>query len=142
MTRGNQQLARFLLWLADGIVLGIMAWWSFTPWVWERAGGPSESYPELLYLGVGLPWAIMAFVAAGVALGLDLGRRRRRFRLGLELFCGGVLLILSPLVAAPLLPSGVAVPEAAILLSANSFFLIPVGLLALLVLIWRAWRAQ
>jgi len=38
---------------------------SFTPLAWQISGG-GETYPELLYAGLGLPLALIGTVAAGV----------------------------------------------------------------------------
>ncbi|QEL21729.1 hypothetical protein FQV39_03405 [Bosea sp. F3-2] len=57
---------RFLPLIVAILALGAMALFSFTPWVWEWMGH-GESYPELVFLVVGVPAAMVA-VGAGVCI--------------------------------------------------------------------------
>jgi hypothetical protein len=46
----------------------VMALFAFTPLAWRLAGSPDESYPEILFVAVGLPSAVVALAAALLAL--------------------------------------------------------------------------
>ncbi|KQY35412.1 hypothetical protein ASD38_02285 [Caulobacter sp. Root487D2Y] len=50
--------------LALGVLaFAAMALLAFTPIAWMRAGRPDESYPEILYVSLGLPAALIAILA-------------------------------------------------------------------------------
>lgn len=59
--------SRFIPLVLALVGLGAMSVFAFTPLVWEWEGRPSESYPEILYVSLGLPAALVA-VTAGVLL--------------------------------------------------------------------------
>jgi len=84
---------------------------SFTPLAWE-IGGRGETYPELLYAGLGLPFALIATVAGALlawtateARPADWSVRALRIIVAAAVsVCAGLTLLLSPL--CPLPPAG------------------------------------
>jgi len=49
---------------ASFIFLGLMMICAFTPFVWILSGSPDESYPELLFVAVGIPLGLLLVVIA------------------------------------------------------------------------------
>jgi len=98
----------FVALLAD-LVMGVL---SFTPLAWQISGG-GETYPELLYAGLGLPMALIGTVAAGmIAWKAGAAPASDWWVLALRAavvatvaICGGLTLLLWPLF--PLPPGGV-----------------------------------
>jgi len=60
------RLVRFAWLLAGLVALCVMALLAFTPIVWIHSGRESETYPELIYFGLGLPAALVATLAGAV----------------------------------------------------------------------------
>ena len=57
---------RYALLVAGILAFAVMVLFAATPIAWIRAGKPDESYPELLYIGLGLPAALIAIVAGAL----------------------------------------------------------------------------
>jgi hypothetical protein len=54
-------------WLISGLIAGIaMCVLAFTPLAWELSGREHESYPELIYFGVGLPSALISIISGAL----------------------------------------------------------------------------
>lgn len=75
----------------------LMAVLGLTPLAWQFQGRPSESYPELVFLGIGLPLSVIALTAGGL-LAWDSASRTASNVYGLRLMwvlslvgCGGLL---------------------------------------------------
>lgn len=91
------------------VAFASMATLSLTPVAWELQGRPSESYPELAFLGIGLPLSLIS-LAAGALLGWNSASRPASNLFGLRLLsllsllgCG--LLLGLTLAPAKLFPS-------------------------------------
>ncbi|PVM89772.1 hypothetical protein DDF67_11820 [Caulobacter endophyticus] len=75
----------------------LMAVLGLTPLVWQVQGRPSESYPELVFLGIGLPLGVIS-LTAGALLAWNSASRTASNVSGLRLMsllsllgCGGLL---------------------------------------------------
>lgn len=68
------RLERYGLLAAGILALAVMAVFVATPIAWIGAGRPDESYPELLYAGLGLPTALIAIVAGALFAKLSSSR--------------------------------------------------------------------
>ncbi|MDP2258478.1 MAG: hypothetical protein Q8J89_02000 [Caulobacter sp.] len=93
-----------------------MAILAFTPLVWILGGRPDESYPELVFFGIGLPSALVALVAMLVA-GRGLVRPSLTRNLVLASACVLGLAVCGVLVAMVAVPEGFAswLPEQTLL---------------------------
>lgn len=60
------KLQRHGLLAAGVLAFAVMVLFATTPIAWIKAGRPDESYPELLYVALGLPAALIAVVAGAV----------------------------------------------------------------------------
>ena len=59
-------LKRYALLAAGIVAFVVMVLFAMMPIAWVSAGKPDESYPELLYVGLGLPAALIAIIAGAL----------------------------------------------------------------------------
>jgi hypothetical protein len=57
---------RYALLVAGIMAFAVMALFAATPIAWINAGKPNESYAELVYVGLGLPAALIAIIAGAL----------------------------------------------------------------------------
>lgn len=126
-----KDLVRWSPALAALIAVAVMALLSFTPLAWRLEGSPDSSYPEIVFMTIGLPSALVA-LAAGVLAALLSQRQRPRLRLTFHAICLLELLVCGLLTATLFLPDAVlsALPDGFI---ATLFFAWPVLLAVLIV---------
>lgn len=80
---------------------------SFTPWAWNLAGRPAETYPELFYLILGVPPALILFVTSLAIAVLGTRERGGALRPTLRALWGGAAI--AALATALVLSQGVVV---------------------------------
>jgi hypothetical protein len=71
------KIPRHAFLIASLILLCAMSLFAFTPTLWIHDGRAEESYPELVYLGLGLPAALIAAVASMLDLRFSSSRSSR-----------------------------------------------------------------
>ena len=73
-------LSRYVLPFAGVAALVAMLLFAFTSIAWELQASPPESYPEIVFMVVGLPLAVIAAIAAELAVWKSKARRPERLR--------------------------------------------------------------
>jgi hypothetical protein len=110
----NARIALFVLGLA---AIAAMAVFGLTPLAWELQGRPSESYPELLFLSLGLPLATTSTIAGALLVWNAKAREPGNLRLLVLIAtlalvgCGAVLVLgLAPSFTVPIVTDPAPAP--------------------------------
>ena len=131
---------RYALLAAAILAFAVMALFAATPIAWGNAGKPDESYPELLYFGLGLPAALIAIVAGALHAKLSPSRPSGAL-IPLQAIALVTILICGWLVFVGLGPNTPAFDAfVGPSLSALFSFGLPVLVIALVISVWIAAR--